>query len=49
MNIEEHDPCASLRAGADVLGAVHSSDSSRRRPGAGHVPLEDIGGWGETA
>jgi len=49
MDIEEDDPCASLRAGADVLGAVHPSDSNRRRPGARHVPFEEIDGWAETA
>jgi sugar phosphate isomerase/epimerase len=42
MNIEEDDPCAALRAGADVLGAVHLSDSNRHQPGTGHVPFEAI-------
>jgi sugar phosphate isomerase/epimerase len=50
MNIEEDDPCASLRAGASWLGAVHLSDSNRHQPGEGHVDfaatlgtLRDIG------
>jgi sugar phosphate isomerase/epimerase len=42
MNIEEADPCAALREAADVLGAVHLSDSNRFEPGAGHVPFADI-------
>ena len=42
MNIEEDDPCASLRAVAGVLGAVHLSDSNRHQPGTGHVPFEAI-------
>ena len=37
MNIEEDDPCAALRSVADVLGAVHLSDSNRHQPGTGHV------------
>ena len=39
MNIEEDDPCAALRSVADVLGAVHLSDSNRHQPGTGHVPF----------
>jgi sugar phosphate isomerase/epimerase len=42
MNIEEDDPCAALRAVADVLGAVHFSDSNRHQPGTGHVPFAAI-------
>jgi sugar phosphate isomerase/epimerase len=42
MNIEEDDPCGSLRAARDVLGAVHLSDSNRHQPGAGHVPFAAI-------
>jgi sugar phosphate isomerase/epimerase len=42
MNIEEDDPCASLRAVAEVLGAVHMSDSNRHQPGTGHVPFPAI-------
>lgn len=42
MNIEEDDPCAALRSVADVLGAVHLSDSNRHQPGTGHVPFEAI-------
>lgn len=37
MNIEEADPCASLRAAAPFLGHVQVSDSNRLEPGAGHV------------
>jgi sugar phosphate isomerase/epimerase len=50
MNIEEDDLCDALRSVADVLGAVHLSDSNRGQPGVGHVPfaavvatLRDIG------
>jgi sugar phosphate isomerase/epimerase len=50
MNIEEVDPCASLRNGARWLGAVHLSDSNRHQPGEGHVDfaatletLRDVG------
>jgi len=39
MNIEEDDICASLRAVASRLGAVHLSDSNRHQPGTGHVPF----------
>lgn len=39
MNIEEADPCASLRAAAPFLGHVQVSDSNRLEPGAGHVPF----------
>ena len=42
MNIEEDDLCAALRSVADVLGAVHLSDSNRAQPGTGHVPFEAI-------
>jgi sugar phosphate isomerase/epimerase len=42
MNIEEDDPCATLRAHAPVLGAVHLSDSNRHQPGTGHVPFADV-------
>jgi sugar phosphate isomerase/epimerase len=42
MNIEEDDPCAALRSVADVLGAVHMSDSNRHQPGTGHVPFPAI-------
>jgi sugar phosphate isomerase/epimerase len=42
MNIEEDDPCAALRSVADVLGAVHASDSNRHQPGTGHVPFPAI-------
>jgi sugar phosphate isomerase/epimerase len=42
MNIEEDDPCASLRGAAGVLGAVHLSDSNRHQPGTGHVPFGAI-------
>ena len=42
MNIEEDDSCAALRSIADVLGAVHLSDSNRHQPGTGHVPFEAI-------
>jgi sugar phosphate isomerase/epimerase len=42
MNIEEDDPCTALRAVAEVLGAVHLSDSNRHQPGTGHVPFEAI-------
>jgi sugar phosphate isomerase/epimerase len=42
MNIEEDDPCEALRAAADLLGAVHLSDSNRHQPGTGHVPFEAI-------
>jgi sugar phosphate isomerase/epimerase len=42
MNIEEDGPCAALRAGGDLLGAVHASDSNRHQPGTGHVPFEAI-------
>lgn len=39
MNIEEADPCRSLRAAAPFLGHVQVSDSNRLEPGAGHVPF----------
>jgi sugar phosphate isomerase/epimerase len=39
MNIEEADPCASLREAAPYLGHVQVSDSNRLEPGAGHVPF----------
>ena len=39
MNIEEDDLCAALRAVADVLGAVHLSDSNRAQPGHGPRPV----------
>jgi sugar phosphate isomerase/epimerase len=42
MNIEEDDPCTSLRSVAAVLGAVHMSDSNRHQPGTGHVPFPAI-------
>ena len=42
MNIEEDDPCAALRSVADVLGAVHLSDSNRHQPGTGHVDFGAI-------
>ena len=42
MNIEEDDICASLRAVAPRLGAVHMSDSNRHQPGTGHVPFEAV-------
>jgi sugar phosphate isomerase/epimerase len=42
MNIEEDDPCAALRSIAEVLGAVHMSDSNRHQPGTGHVPFPAI-------
>jgi sugar phosphate isomerase/epimerase len=42
MNIEEDDPCAALRSVAELLGAVHMSDSNRHQPGTGHVPFEAI-------
>jgi sugar phosphate isomerase/epimerase len=42
MNIEEDDPCAALRSVADILGAVHLSDSNRHQPGTGHVPFPAI-------
>ena len=42
MNIEEDDLCAALRSVADVLGAVHLSDSNRGQPGTGHVPFERV-------
>jgi sugar phosphate isomerase/epimerase len=42
MNIEEDDPCDALRSVADVLGAVHLSDSNRGQPGTGHVPFAAI-------
>jgi len=42
MNIEEDDLCAALRSVADVLGAVHLSDSNRGQPGTGHVPFADV-------
>jgi sugar phosphate isomerase/epimerase len=42
MNIEEDDLCAALRSVADVLGAVHLSDSNRHQPGTGHVPFPAI-------
>jgi sugar phosphate isomerase/epimerase len=42
MNIEEDDPCAALRSVADVLGAVHLSDSNRGQPGTGHVAFDVI-------
>ena len=42
MNIEEDDVCGALRSVADVLGAVHLSDSNRHQPGTGHVPFAEI-------
>jgi sugar phosphate isomerase/epimerase len=42
MNIEEDAPCAALRSVADLLGAVHLSDSNRHQPGTGHVPFAAI-------
>jgi sugar phosphate isomerase/epimerase len=42
MNIEEDDLCAALRSSADVLGAVHLSDSNRAQPGTGHVPFPAV-------
>ena len=52
MNVEEDDPCAALQAAADVLGAVHLSDSNRHQPGAGHVDfaavLQTLAGVGFT-
>ena len=42
MNIEEDDICAALRSVANVLGAVHASDSNRHQPGTGHVPFAAI-------
>jgi sugar phosphate isomerase/epimerase len=42
MNIEEDDPCAALRSVANVLGAVHLSDSNRHQPGTGHVPFAEV-------
>jgi sugar phosphate isomerase/epimerase len=42
MNIEEDDLCATLRAHAGVLGAVHLSDSNRHQPGTGHVPFAAV-------
>jgi sugar phosphate isomerase/epimerase len=42
MNIEEDDPCAALRSVAEVLGAVHLSDSNRGQPATGHVPFGAI-------
>jgi sugar phosphate isomerase/epimerase len=42
MNVEEDDVCASLRAAAGVLGAVHLSDSNRHQPATGHVPFAAI-------
>ena len=42
MNIEEDDLCAALRSVADVLGAVHLSDSNRAQPGTGHVPFAAV-------
>jgi len=42
MNIEEDDLCEALQASAEVLGAVHLSDSHRHQPGTGHVPFEAI-------
>jgi sugar phosphate isomerase/epimerase len=42
MNIEEDDVSAALRSVAEVLGAVHLSDSNRHQPGTGHVPFPEI-------
>ena len=42
MNIEEDDICAALPSVADVLGAVHLSDSNRGQPGTGHVPFPAV-------
>ncbi|MBE2314346.1 sugar phosphate isomerase/epimerase [Solirubrobacter sp. CPCC 204708] len=44
MNIEEDDVCDALRSIADVLGAVHASDSNRHQPGAGHVDFAAVAG-----
>ncbi len=42
MNVEEADLGAALRDVADVLGAVHLSDSNRFEPGAGHLPFAAV-------
>ena len=37
MNIEEADPCASVRQAGNLLGYVHFADNNRLSPGQGHI------------
>lgn len=37
MNIEEADPAAALRSGANSIGLYHAADSNRRAIGEGHT------------
>ena len=42
MNIEEIDPCESIRMAGSHLGYVHFADSNRKAPGWGHINFPAI-------
>jgi sugar phosphate isomerase/epimerase len=42
MNIEESDPCASLKSVSDRLWHIHIADSNRWPPGYGHINFTSI-------
>jgi len=42
MNIEETDPCASIRKAGQQLGYIHFADSNRQAPGRGHINFPAI-------
>ncbi len=42
MNIEETDPCATIRSASRLLGYVHFADSNRQAPGLGHIKFPAI-------
>jgi sugar phosphate isomerase/epimerase len=42
MNIEEIDPCITIRKAAKHLGYVHFADSNRQAPGRGHINFQAI-------
>ncbi len=42
MNIEEIDPCSTIRAASKYLGYIHFADSNRQAPGRGHINFPAI-------
>jgi sugar phosphate isomerase/epimerase len=44
MNIEEHDPCAAIRATGSLLWHLDVADSTRAAPGEGHTDMVAVAG-----
>ena len=42
MNIEEIDPCMSIRNAGEHLGYIHFADNNRQAPGQGHINFPAI-------